>query len=197
MGDDGPAWTYAEGFPWVNQEALCWHRQSSVIIVLYLIRTQHRYHDNWKWTVHSLQGAELGPGSVKTPQGTNTITSNLKKLPNHKLLYKLMAGQLDYLNRSQKLKMCKTCRVHASGNNREETQHQWFSLISWSPCPSLFVEKKKAKQALLDKCSVITLFWSIIQWIHSPNQEDRAWGRTFIFILIHTCIINCMILFSI
>lgn len=29
------------------------HCQSSVIIVLYLRGTQHRYHDNWKWTVHS------------------------------------------------------------------------------------------------------------------------------------------------
>lgn len=37
-----------------RRSVLWWHCQYSVIIVLYLRGTQHRYHDNWKWTVHSL-----------------------------------------------------------------------------------------------------------------------------------------------
>lgn len=46
-------WHYLNDITLMRKSVLWWHCQSSVIIVLYLRGTQHRYHDNWKWTVHS------------------------------------------------------------------------------------------------------------------------------------------------
>ena len=80
----------------MKRRVMWWHCQSSVIIVLYLRGTQQRYHDNWKWTVHSLLPFHIPdwpflksgtiPNNIKTNGegrgGLSQSRVNWKYLPN-------------------------------------------------------------------------------------------------------------------